>query len=90
MTALNQKITDLEITDATMSEVTRLFLSAHGEVEVRHRSPFCGFSVCLCGNTRQQAVCSHSMDLSSASGDDKMNCGRLRFMRRVLQTGFNA
>nr|KAG5701531.1 hypothetical protein BaRGS_024781 [Batillaria attramentaria] len=31
MTMLNQKITDLEINDATMSEVTRLFLSAHGE-----------------------------------------------------------
>ncbi|XP_076455767.1 bromodomain adjacent to zinc finger domain protein 2B-like [Babylonia areolata] len=34
MTALNQKITDLEITDATMSEVTRLFLFAHGEKEM--------------------------------------------------------
>ena len=34
MTALNQKITDLEITDATMSEVTRLFLYAHGEKRV--------------------------------------------------------
>ncbi|KAL8601347.1 hypothetical protein ACOMHN_054640 [Nucella lapillus] len=34
MTALNQKITDLEITDATMSEVTRLFLFAHSKKEM--------------------------------------------------------
>ena len=41
MTALNQKITDLEITDATMSEVTRLFLFAHGEKQVSPLSAAC-------------------------------------------------
>ena len=40
LTALNQKITDLEVTDATMSEITRLFLHAHGEKTVRDERNF--------------------------------------------------